>query len=88
MNEKCCETVAQEPSIPILDERLSELNIRLSDIEDHLKSGIYGSTEKCAEDVSKPVYMPSPSLASLENKLQLMTSRVFRIETLIKKIHC
>lgn len=86
MNEKCCEVAVQEPTIPILDERLSELNIRLSDIEDHLNSGVYGSYGKCL-DTAKENPIPSPSLSSIECRIQSITGYVFRIETLVKKIH-
>jgi len=77
--------VRREPTVYSLDEQLSNIVRRLSDVSDDLNTGIYGNQTKCEDAESNAI--ESPSLTSIQRRCDLAQGHIADIERLTSKIH-
>ena len=79
------EAKAQKYSIPEIDSALSRIVHRLHQIKNDLHDGIYGESPK--ETDSDKTELPTPSLSSMERRVEDIYGELNQIETYISKIH-
>jgi len=73
-------------TIPNLDEGLAGVIRRLNDIESNLHDGLFGENPRDEEDKEK-VMIQTPSLSSLDYRLNEIRDIISTIETHTSKIH-
>lgn len=73
------------PTIPNLDDALSGIYRRVSDIEQNLHDGLFGESPR--EQDGDKTAMSSPSLASLNQRINEIRDTISTIETHVAKIH-
>ncbi len=79
------EAKSQKYSVVEIDGALSRITNRLHVIKDNLHDGIYGESPK--ESDSDKTELPSPSLSSIERRVEDIYGELNSIETYITKIH-
>lgn len=72
-------------SIRVIDSELSTVIKRLDNINDNLKSGIFGETPKDTDDEDNP--MPSESIASITKKVEMIQRYLNTTEEFVNRIH-
>lgn len=72
-------------SIRVIDSELSTIIKRLDNINDNLKSGIFGETPKDTDDEADS--MPSESIASITKRVESIQRYLNTIEEYVNRIH-
>ena len=72
-------------SIRVIDSELSTVIKRLDNINDNLKSGIFGETPKDTDDEADS--MPSESIASITKKIEKIQRYLNTTEEYVTRIH-
>lgn len=80
-------TVSKEPTVNSLDELLVEINSRVITISSRLHDGLYGETPKGDTDSCEKESIPSPSLASLNQRIGYINNALTEIERYCSSIH-
>ena len=79
------EAKAQKYSVPEIDSSLNRIVHRLYKIKNDLHDGIYGESPK--ESDTEKAEFPTPSLSSIEQRVEDIYGELSSIETYVTKIH-
>ncbi len=73
------------PSIPQIDDKLLHIVNRLSSIDIHLRSSVYGETPN--DENGDKSEIPTPSLESVVQRISSIQDSISNIETHLQHLH-